>query len=682
MKKRKLFVLFSVIFVALVFWLYRPWFIHGEVIGGDWPYFSSDLLHGFTLVPTSWGTYQGNGLGGPVISYALDTYLYFIVTLFINFLHIPWVVIYKLFFFSAFIVLSVFSSMYLSQTVLIDVVNWQIFLSAFIYSANTYIFMVTGGGQMGVALAYALAPLVLAQFIRATDSLITKARNIFVLLSTTGLTLAVLIMFDVRVAYVVVISTFIYILMQFFLFDKTDYKKLFLISFPLVVALLLNFSWIIPMIVYRSTPLQALVTKYNSIDGFRFYSFAPFSQAFGLLHPNWPENIFGKVYFMRSQFLAMTILAFSGLLLIHKYRKQQVYLHILFFSLVALVGVFLSKGANSPFGEINVWMFTHVPGFVLFRDPTKFYILIALSYSMLIPFSLASFVRAIQEKNIFNRDVKKFIIKVLLGGSTLLLILLIAPALEGKLTSTFAPYEVPQEYNNLANFFHTQPNFFRTLWIPRQQRFTYYSNLHPSVEGMTLYHATASASIIQSLHAPQAQETLSRLSIKYVVVSYDVFGEIFSKDRLYDEQQYQEVIRELDDIKWLKKLSGFEKIILYEVPYMKDHFWLDEIGEISYRRHSAVRYTISVSISKPTDVIFSETYSPYWVATVDGETIVAKKTQENTNMFTIQKTGNRTIDVYFAQQYYYDLGWKISILVAIIICIYLLREVYVQRKKI
>ncbi|MEK9184848.1 MAG: hypothetical protein AAB866_01630, partial [Patescibacteria group bacterium] len=47
-----------------------------------------------------------------------------------------------------------------------------------------------------------------------------------------------------------------------------------------------------------------------------------------------------------------------------------------------------AKQPFPPFGQINVWLFQHFPGMIMFRDPTKWYVLTAVSYAILIPFSL------------------------------------------------------------------------------------------------------------------------------------------------------------------------------------------------------------------------------------------------------------------------------------------------------
>ncbi len=44
-----------------------------------------------------------------------------------------------------------------------------------------------------------------------------------------------------------------------------------------------------------------------------FLSFADFSHTLAFLHPNWPENLFGKVYFLQPEFLLLPVIAFSAL---------------------------------------------------------------------------------------------------------------------------------------------------------------------------------------------------------------------------------------------------------------------------------------------------------------------------------------------------------------------------------
>jgi len=80
---------------------------------------------------------------------------------------------------------------------------------------------------------------------------------------------------------------------------------------------------------------------------------------------------------------AVPILAFSSLLLTRRWEGKQQRM-ILFFALMAVVGLFLTKGTTPPFGFLYEWAWRHVPGFWTFREPfSKFTPLTLLSMSIL-----------------------------------------------------------------------------------------------------------------------------------------------------------------------------------------------------------------------------------------------------------------------------------------------------------
>lgn len=379
-------------FIIIVF-LFKNWFINGYIIGGDWPFFHNEFLREFNYFPPSWASYQGNGLGGQFISYPLDTYLYFIVSLFVNFLGFPWEIIYKVFFFGFFIFFSIISSKYLLSVISPELYKFKLIslICPLIYTVNTYILMTVGGGQMGVALAYSLAPFVLVLFLQ-----IIKNNQFNLLYSAlAGIALAFEIIFDARIAYITLIPVGIYFLLNAKeLFLKEDIGGsirifLFLFIIPLFVSLLINVFWVLPALIFHSNAAYDLVTVRSSIGSFKFFSFANFPQTLSILHPNWPENIFGKIYFMRPEFILLPIIAFLPLFSVYRFglKEKKESGIILFFALLALLGAFIAKGANAPFGEINIWLYNNFPGFLLFRDSTKFYMLTIISYSVLIPFS-------------------------------------------------------------------------------------------------------------------------------------------------------------------------------------------------------------------------------------------------------------------------------------------------------
>ena len=156
-------------------------------------------------------------------------------------------------------------------------------------------------------------------------------------------------------------------------------------SISVLIAVLVHSFWVLPVALGGSSA-AALGEEFTNPGMLKFLSVADFSHAISLLHPNWPENLFGKVYFMQPEFLVLPVIAFASLLFIKPTTKNKQL--ITYFSLLALIGAFLAKGVQEPGGAVFQWMFAHIPGFVMFRDPTKFYVYIALGYSILIPFTL------------------------------------------------------------------------------------------------------------------------------------------------------------------------------------------------------------------------------------------------------------------------------------------------------
>jgi len=682
-KKKVIFSLFFLLFSIVV---YKNWLISKEIIGGDWPYFYSEELKELSFFPPSWSPVHGGGLGGPIIAYYLDQYLYFTGHIFFNILHTPWPIVYKIFWFGLFLVLSAVNSAYFLKKAISFIPYWLRNIGILIFTVNTYILMVVGGGQIGIALAYSMVPLVLALFMFSVDQSLDQLKSKLRSSLLSGLILSIQIMFDPRIAYMTFIVVLLYVIFRqvrkfnittILTFLKQDFVYIILV--PAAVALLLHAYWLFPIFILRSTSIPEGLL---STSGFQFFSFADFSHALSLLHPNWPENIFGKTYFMMPEFILLPILAYSSLLFISNIKNQISKIHIknqkdsnnlaikqfsnktiIFFALIGLLGAFLAKGVNSPFGEVNSWLFQHIPGMNLFRDPTKFYLLIVLSYSVLIPFSIYSIYNWFNSQFKIQNSKTQFKIQNYLPNLFLIfticyLIFLLRPALLGQLTGTFKSHTVPKEYRELKDFIISQPNFFRMLWLPKQQRFTYVSKIHPSIEAGVLFSATNSAALIEWLKKDDMKEYIENLSVKYVIIPYDSLGEIFLEDRRYSQNKRAAVNKGLDSIQWLKKVYN-KNLTIYETEQFKDHFWMEGEGEVSYTSSSPIKYVVAISSQRAQMLYFSENYNSSWVAKIGGNIIPANQTEDGLIRFSVPK-GSHTVEVYYGNEIYYLYGRIIS----------------------
>lgn len=723
----------SIIIILIILLIYKGWFLFNPLSAGDWSFFYNSSLKEFSINPSGWNSVFNSGLGGSNMI-ILGLFFYFSSTIYFlfNFFHIPWVLIERIVWFWPLLFISVFSSYYLFKKLFS---NKFALLSSFIFLFNTYILMIVGGGQMGIAMAYALAPLVLNSFIKAVDVGFKNydLRKNVKLPIIAGLLFSLQIVFDLRIAYITLAAVAVYAVLSIInhVFSKETLREkiFYILNFifyifivPGIVVFLLNAFWVLPTILSRRNPIEELGLAYSSLEAVKFFSFAKFENTLSLLHPNWPENIFGKVGFLKPEFLILPILAYSSLLFIANSKlknnsaiEQSNNRTIIFFALLGLLGAFLAKGANEPFGGVYLWLFDNFPGFIMFRDPTKWYTLVAISYSILIPFSvwkIYEWIKSHSEFLIFNF---KFSIKsknqILNFQNLFLLIIafcllfLIRPALFGQLSGTFKTTPIPEDYIKLEKFIAKDSNFSRTLWVPTLQRFGFYSNLHPAIPAQNLFKTVENTEIIKKMNTKEAELLLQEASVKYVIVPFDSQGEIFLKDRKYDNKLYQQAVRGVSEIPWLKRVdcsivtllncSGnpFGKIAVFEVPNPKDHFYINNQQsaitnqELTYQYLSPVEYRLEVKNAKiGEEIIFSESYDAGWQARdsnakfYDWPNLISSNPYNRIfNSFTLRKEGDYSLMIYYYPQILVNIGMIIS---GLSLALILGALIYLRKKKI
>jgi len=351
---------------------------------GDLDFYWREQIFAFHWLPQIF--WQNSGFGTSVIQSLWLSYPFVVVVKVFSTIGCSWWMIEKLFWIAIF-ALGIYSSYRLAKYVLNNS-SWSL-LAPVIYTSNTYVLLLFSGGQLGMMMAYSLSPLVLLKFIEHIDRYDDLRCTIYDLrrIISNGLLFALLVCFDLRVAYLVmgaIVWYFVFSILHLVCnhtFSKryTLYQILTIIVIPLFITTVIHLFWILPIMFVR-TGVSLVGEDFTNPGMIKFLSVADFSHAISFLHPNWPENLFGKVYFLQSEFLVLPIIAFSSLLFLNKTNgtDKTNRTNILFIALFSLLGAFLSKGANPPFGGIFIWLFNTVPGFVMFRDPTKFYLYIAI----------------------------------------------------------------------------------------------------------------------------------------------------------------------------------------------------------------------------------------------------------------------------------------------------------------
>lgn len=126
---------------------------------------------------------------------------------------------------------------------------------------------------------------------------------------------------------------------------------------------------------------------------------------------------------------------------------------------LSLIASFLAKGVQRPLGVVYSWLFTFIPGFIMFRENTKFLVLLSFSFAIL----------AGQGAHYISSRVrpKRRCVCALL---TLMLIFPIIfsnwPAFTGNFQGQIHPFTVPRDMLETQEFLSQQSGDFRTIWLP------------------------------------------------------------------------------------------------------------------------------------------------------------------------------------------------------------------------
>ena len=191
-------------------------------------------------------------------------------------------------------------------------------------------------------------------------------------------------------------------------------------------------------------------------------------------------------------------------------------------------------------------MFTHVPGFVMFRDPTKFYLYTAIGYSVLIPFVLGR----INKKAIFFIFVIYWIFTI-------------RALFMGEVRGNFRPIQLTEEYVQLKDLLVADPVPSRTLWIPQQDPFVYKSDVHPLLTANELYNNASVSAMIRIIQNPEFVRTLAASGVKYVVVPEDPGKRIFLDDYQFDLREREALVGALGKTTLMQD-AGFGNLAVFE----------------------------------------------------------------------------------------------------------------------
>lgn len=546
------------ILMILVVVIYHNWFWLNSV------FFSGDAAFRFdeftkTLL-TSYNTWlNANTFGDPNIQ------LYFFLSRafwsLLSYINIPSVITLK---FSHLLPIAFFSL--LAPFVLLKKItknNWISLVGGIFYGTTTYLFATISRGHLPIAFIYALSPLIFYFFILALEKNRFNNWLIFTLVYWVGTS------YEPRIMYILTVVLLLY----FLSFNFFNLKKYFSnIVLSLLIFLALNFFWLSPVLFGRiSDTIKDVVTR--GIFGSYLFSL---TKSITLFHFSWtgvePTSFTVQKIPWFFWITPLTLLALSVLVKITKYKKI-----IIFFWIISLFGIFVSKQESDPLSGAFPWLYDNLPTFRLFRNGLKFYLVTAIGYLGLIGCLLLLL------KDSKNKLLSKY---VFAGFSIIVLSVSLynaKPIITGEIGTMFTPKLIPADYLKLKDFISKQSGFFRTFWVPTNSRWGFFTNRTPIISNVAT--VGSSWNNLLRIHDPDEkliQNTISDVfrssfsnnlidlsSIKFVIVPLQDKANDDDPFRSYGGASNPNIrnwyISELDKVAWLNKIDiGTKELAVYE----------------------------------------------------------------------------------------------------------------------
>lgn len=550
---------FGLIFIfifAVLFWVF---WLPGPRVATDYYLSSTEIIKDYAF-PWGWRENAADGLGEYTVGTLWSHPIHILARILLGFnISVIWITKISL---ALFLSIGFFSITRLLSY--LQVGKMAKYVGALFYLLNTYFLLLIDGGQLSLAFVYCLVPLCIYFYLKTIDQNSFKNRLNFIS------SLLIVSFLDIRFVFLVFLIFFVHIIFSLVKPARNTkvqlFNNLFITGLLSTVTLIAaHFYWILPAFFLHNLQLPQTYERSSQVD---FLSWSSLAHSLFMQQPHWYKNIFGNISNIKFEFSLIPILVFSTLIL---KRRNKV---IGFWLIIAVLGIFFSKGSREPFGGIYTWAFSHIPGFSLFRDPVKFYLLSALAYSILISIS----VREMLSFHNGNKNISQ-LIKCIPSFILVYFILLVWPVYFNQMTGMFSEPRFEQEFLEQSEILSHDTSFSRIVWVPTQVPLGYTSINHPSIGALKLSQKRPFEIGIKGTYetfnflrdAPFMGEIFDVAGIGYINYPYlDV-----KRDEMdFDKKKYfYTFLNQLSKLSWLEKVPE-SKIPLLKTTQHQDKFFM------------------------------------------------------------------------------------------------------------
>ncbi len=597
---------FVILLICVAVVSHQEWFnLNSILTSGDWRFWPTETMKEYI---SSYGTWIGDRNIGKA-----NIQIYF------NIFHSIWSVftnwgftteqISKLTVFIPVAILGFISPYFLMKKFTSD--KLISFISALFYGSTTY-FLILQSSHLTIAFVYSLTPFIFLAFIQALEKNRLLNWIFFSIIYSIG------IGYELRIMYIVT-----FVLFSYFLFFHSSELRKYLKNIIATGFLIffLNSYWIVATLSGGASDRIEQVAGRGLFGDF----LTDILRSFTLSHWSWTGAYKNREFEPQSillYFWILPIFVFSLFLIKkNKYLKQMV-----FYLMILLVGIFLVKQSAPPFQSSYQILYDYFPGFKLFRESSKMYLLIALAYTVLLGYGLSLL------------KIKNYLLfKILAGVFVVLAFVNLIPLINKDFRTLFIARERPIEYSNYENYILLAEDSYRTLWIPRNSQWSYYGVKNPRMHMIQMKDGgwkelfkqidtsrSEGQEVMDFFNQDFTQRLLSISSVRFIAIPLMDHTDLENKLFLNSGTDREFYVQRIDKIPYLKKVDiGIGDIDIYENPDYRPRVYYTRSPEtiyegIDYFEVQNIRYTAAEksfeikNISGPIYINYSEAYSDSW----------------------------------------------------------------------
>lgn len=597
--------------------------------------------------------------------------------------------------------------------------------SAILYMFNAYVLIFWHDGNQVLLFAYGMWPILLTLWIRGIE----ERSRLGQLKTALLVALASLIMAPSasNLPAVIVTAVPFGLFVPYHLLGSEKRGRELIRTLPflfltLVAWSLVNFWWIAPTLASAQRAGQPIFAEFHFSEQGNFLEFLRLLGFWGWYsgHKGTPYFPFAGNYALDPTLILATLLlpiiAVLGMVLGHGKERRM-----LFFTLLAVFGVFFAKSAHRPAGEVYTWLYHNFPGFWIFRNPYKRFLCLAvLGYA---------FLGGIAVRELYRRFPQRR------GRATVMaLVLLVAaaafvpsyPLLTGEVVEGQVGISVPAYYDELNSWLKDQVHDHRVFWFPMVD-FPYVkhtwgykgSDIRPHLISVPQVRGIRRATVLAPLYTHTSELTkrgttisyigriIGLLSAKYILVDRSVDWAYYDLDppeycvRVLGAQDGTDLVGEVGEVlifrnEWASPLvfaaerafyvdGGVESIdSIVSSPEFGSNVAIfiseqlspgervtaqttvglvgsSEAPEVSFVKVNPTRYEVSVRTSAPFVLVCGEDFDRGWKAHVDGrEASQHLMVNGYANGWLLETTGEYKVTIEYEPQRLFELATNVS----------------------